>query len=197
MAIRRLSTASIKTGSKSNKMWDQDTQQGAMEFIASYTAITNSNASFSNIPQIYKDLYIVTTTKDSATSGDHVLKIIINGDSGTNYNVTRLFVNGTTSTSDTQNNTTWGGWTAVTNNAAANTGIFSVNKTHILNYSNTSMFKTIIEESAADANGSGFVYHCGTIWKSTAAINNLVIATTNGGMTAGSTVYLYGIRTVA
>jgi hypothetical protein len=195
MAIRRFSTA--EPGVKSNKFWDQDTAQGAMELIGSYVATTNSNASFANIPQIYKDLYIVTTTKDAATTGDHVLKIIINGDSGSNYNVTRLFVNGTSATSDIQNNTTWGGWTAVTNNSTANSNIFSVNKTHILNYSNTSTFKTLIDESAADTNGSGFVYHCGTIWKSTAAINNLVIATTNGGMAAGSTVHLYGIRTVA
>jgi hypothetical protein len=195
MAIRRFSTA--EPGVKSNKFWDQDTAQGAMELIGYYVAATNSNASFTNIPQTYKDLYIVTTTKDAATTGDHVLKILANGDAGANYNVTRLSVNGTASSSDIQNNTTWGGWTAVTNNATANAGIFSVNKTHILNYSNTSMFKTFIDESAADTNGSGFVYHCGTIWKSTAAINNLIIATTNGGMTAGSTVYLYGIRTVA
>ena len=168
---------------------------GAMVPIFSYVATSNSNISFTNVPQIYQDLMVVVSTKDAATSGNNVCLVLLNGDGASNYSMTRLYGDGSSGASDRATSATFGGWTFVPNNSV-NSALFGSSIFHILNYTSSSTFKTILARGAADTNGAGTTSLITSLWRNTAAINGVLVATSNGGMTTGSTVTLYGIRTV-
>ena len=99
MAIRRVSTASIKTGSKSNKFWDQDTAQGALEPIVTVRPAGTSNSiTISNIPQTYQDLYIVVNARAARSASLENINIGIPNQTFI-YSATRLIGNGSTASS--------------------------------------------------------------------------------------------------
>jgi hypothetical protein len=64
---------------------------------------------------------------------------------------------------------------------------------NIQNYSNTTTYKTAINRSNAASQG---VEAMVTMWRSTSAINSIVISTDNGGaiLDTGSTFTLYGVK---
>lgn len=196
MAIRRVSTASIKTGSKSNKFWDQDTAQGALEPIASWVAPgTNTGVDFTNIPQTYTDLMIVQQVRSNRSANTYELFWQrLNGDTGSNYSYTYLNGNGTTGTSSRLSSQT------VTNRfnipaSNATTGVFGTSIIHILNYSNSSNFKTLLCRSSTDLNGSGEINFSVGLWRNTSAITSVNLATETGSnVVAGSIITLYGIK---
>ena len=196
MAIRRLSTASIKTGSKSNKLWDQDTQQGAMVPIASVTITGGSDTSmgFTSIPQIYKDLYCVITSRrtDAVTEGTQFL---YTGYAGTVASTTKLYGDGATITSSrvTAQNA---GFIGAYPGASAAVGIFGTQVLHILDYANTSRFKTFICRSHSDRNGGGQIELSTTLFRDTGALTSFGVSTYNGAVfyAPGSTMTLYGIK---
>jgi hypothetical protein len=195
MAIRRFSTA--EPGVKSNKFWDQDTAQGAIEPIATvtFTGTTNTTFQFTSIPQTYQDLMMVVSARNTTTAIT-VSQIIpqFNNDGTTNYSYTALRGNGSSATSfrNTNANFTYGGSTPSGN---ATAGAFGSIVFHILNYKNTTTFKTLIERSAADLNGSGEVDIAVSTWRSTAAIHTISIGQSYGtAYVPGSTATLYGIK---
>lgn len=69
MAIRSLSTASISTGTKRNKIWDQNASlylPGSYEAIQTISLTSNQqNITFTSIPQTYKHLEIRAVTRDT------------------------------------------------------------------------------------------------------------------------------------
>lgn len=189
MAIRRVSTASIKTGSKSNKFWDQDTAQGALEPIGQVIGNgTSSNMTFSNIPSHYRDLMLtVNATSNSSHSGN----LIFNFASGGTYSATFLRGNGTSVLSSRVTGSGAGPiLTSVTYGSA--TPISSV--FHILNYANTTGFKSYILRNAADANGSGDSQIVLGLWQKTEAINEIILSTGSGSIFWTGMATLYGIR---
>lgn len=196
MAIKRLSTASIQTGSKSNKLWDQDTQQGAIVPIAHHIASgTATGVDFTNIPQIYQDLLIVQNVRSARTgSTTEQFWQRFNGDSGNTYSYTYLVGNGSGTSSSRLTSQT------VTNRfdipaANATTGIFGASTVHILNYASTSCYKTILLKSANDLNGSGNVNLSAGLWRSYGGIVSVNVATENGSnLIGGSTISVYGIK---
>jgi hypothetical protein len=96
MGIRSLKTASIATGVKRSKVWDQSTSIFDSDYfsIASYTISDSTTATFDfqSIPQDYKHLQI-RLFGQGLTSDDSVLKF--NNDSGTSYSWHELRGNGT------------------------------------------------------------------------------------------------------
>jgi hypothetical protein len=197
MAIRRLSTASIKTGSKSNKIWDQDTAQGAMEVISTQSFSAAVVHGYSNIPQHYRDLMVVI---NAIPNNDAQLVL----DSCTNPSASAITFTGSNthmygtgaaaSGSRSSNNV---GFTPLTNGSVAilKGGTTATIIVHMLNYSNTSYQKTIIAKGATDNNGSGMVWQMsGLIGVSTAAIGGFNFSTQNGSNWLVGTSTLYGIR---
>lgn len=140
----------------------------------------------------YTDLVLIgrMTTTHTASSA---LQMTFNGDTASNYSVTRLYGNGTTATSDrfsSQSNIDTG-FMPGTNGTGQGTVIFN-----IMNYANTTTFKTILNrwESQAGASGSQYTTAEVGLYRSTSAITSLSMAFTTGNIATGSTFTLYGIK---
>lgn len=151
------------------------------EPIATGTS-SSTSYTFSSIPSTYTDLVLVVGGNATGTNINYGLRF--NGDSGTNYSVTRLYGSGTSSSSDRLANFT----NTISSNMTdgANTVIHN-----IMNYSNTSTYKTVLVRSNTGAN---IVWANCALWRSTAAINSIEYFTTASGSMSSTTLTLYGIK---
>jgi hypothetical protein len=175
-----------------------NTRFGAMVPLASVTGFSGASAQvvMSNIPQIYQDLMVVYSLRTTWSAFFTSISVILNGDFSTLYSNTEILANGSTTSTGRVSNINYG----VSSNhaavgASAATGIFSAGTLQILDYTNTSKFKTGIFKSAVDGGTSGGVSASIGLYRSTAAINSIMIQT-NGNYVAGSTFTLYGIKAV-
>jgi hypothetical protein len=134
---------------------------------------------FSSIPSTYTDLIIVLAGSYSSQAD---IALRFNGDSGSNYSRTVVYGTGSTAAS-----------TRDTNNTLIAPAYFSTNQSvavmSIMNYANTTTYKTVLSRSNdASANTSAVV----GMWRNTNAINSLTFSYTN--IAAGTTCTLYGIE---
>jgi len=159
------------------------------EPIATQTLVTAAaSVTFSSIPSTYTDLVIVTNFAMSANDR-YAHYVQVNGDTGSNYSRTILYGTGSSAGSARQSNNTsmyFGTWSTdmdTTDRAATN--IF------FNNYSNTTTFKTAIGRySIASVEvGAGV-----GMWRNTAAITSINLATSGDNYIVGSTFTLYGIK---
>jgi hypothetical protein len=127
----------------------------------------------------YTDLVLVANYSKSAGAR---LNLTYNGDTGNNYSYTRMNGNGTAASSD----------------RIANFGIIDAGYTdttratsviQIMNYSNTTTFKTTLVRANSTAEGTGAF---SALWRNTAAITSITLGGLNN-IQAGSTFSLYGI----
>ena len=161
------------------------------EKIATTTVASDTNSvTFSSIPATYTDLVLVMQIKSSSSD---TIRFRFNSDSATNYSTTRLSGTGSSAVSDRESNssvTLGSSYGYPTSTLGATTHILQ-----IFNYSNTTTYKTQITRANSAGNG---VDACVGLWRSTAAINAVSVATSAyGGSTAvqiGSTFTLYGIK---
>lgn len=176
---------------------------GAMTRIQ-YTSLgSNGTIVFSNIPTTFQDLMLVVYARGTNTTNGfgtaNYLGLYLNNDTSTIYSTTSLRGNGTAASSTRftgQVYTTAG----VVPNANATTSIFGAVIYHILNYTNTSTFKTVLARSACDLNGSGQTWLDVNLYRSTNAITQMNIydpAVSGNALLAGSTAALYGVRASA
>jgi len=146
-----------------------------------------SSVTFTGISGAYTDLVVVLNTSTSSNSN---LVFRLNNDSTSIYSNTALNGNGTSATSARNSNTDKGYF----DSDAYSANNFNYNATlHVMNYSNTTTFKTTLSRSNNAATG---VTAGVTLYRSTSAINRLDILTTTGNFQTGSTFSLYGISTV-
>lgn len=157
------------------------------------TGSSTSSVTFSSIPQTYTDLVVVIQARGTFSQNGIDVTFIFNGDNASgNYSATWMNGNGSTATSG-RNSAGIGyfSWIPAGNDTA---GIFSANMHHIMNYSNTTTFKTIINRNSNPTNGAGSSMG---LWRSTAAINSIQLQMSNGSQgfyAVGSTLTLYGIK---
>ncbi len=150
----------------------------ARQVLASAT----SSFTLSSIPSGYTDLIIVANHTSSTGVGWFMQ---FNGDTGTNYSMTYIGGNGSTTESLRASNVTC---TRV-GNAYTTIGNTII---QIMNYANTTTFKTHISRSN---NSSNFVMATVGLWRSTAAITSITLLTnTADTFSVGSTFTLYGIK---
>jgi len=149
--------------------------------IFSTTVSSAGSVTFSSIPQTYTDLVIVVNA--TPVAGDDSFYVQLgNGtiDTGTNYSTTYLYGTGSTALSGREANTN-----------QMQLGRYgtaqSVSIINIMNYSNTTTYKTGISRAN---NPSAIVMSFVSTWRSTAAVNILKL---NGTFAVGTTVSLYGI----
>ena len=167
--------------------------KGAIVPIGSFS-ITQSTTFF-GIPQIYQDLMIVYSTRDTANSTLSTLFHYLNTDGAGNYSFTTLEGNGTTASSARQNNV--GAFVNLTNpSGAAPRGIFGSNVVHILDYRNSSRFKTVLSKTASDITQTGTTRYSAGLWRSTAPVTSVSAHSSTGSFAPGSTVNIYGIRSM-
>jgi hypothetical protein len=152
------------------------------ETIATTTlGSATSNYTFSSIASTYTDLVLI---RAGGISTPDEIGLRFNGDTGSNYSYTSVsgFTGGTGTGRGVNQTMGRGGaaWTA-TNNTIWN----------IMNYSNTTTFKTFLQRYN---DGGDTVGAAVTLWRSTSAINSVQVITLSGAnFTVGTTFTLYGI----
>ena len=167
-------------------------------FIATQTVSGSSTATitFSNIPQNYTDLVLVSNARSSRSGFvSSTLVAAFNGDtSSARYSQTLLYGTGSSASSA---RTTSGNYTGIIVDyvpaASSADGSLGTAVTQIMNYSSNNMYKTWLTKS-----GDGNDHNMGAsveLWQSNNPITSIAISEILGNyITSGSTFTLYGIK---
>jgi hypothetical protein len=142
---------------------------------------------FTSIPSTYTDLIIVASAQRAISGSGGAGTIQVNGDGGSNYSSTLLYNDGATVYSYRWSNQT-------TMNAAFNAAdsSYGVNTIHIMNYANTTTYKTILSRYGWPASNDRVATGV-NLWRSTSAITSITLSAASN-IKAGSTFTLYGIE---
>jgi hypothetical protein len=155
--------------------------------IAPYTASgSQSVISFTSITGTYTDLVLISSAKDATAGNDGNFLVNFNSDTGTNYSWTNLYGTGSVAGSNraaSQN--------AIYAYCAGASASLDAGKFQILNYSNSTTYKTTLGQGYVAA--SAPVNRVG-LWRSTAAITRIDCTSSAGNFGTGSTFTLYGIK---
>lgn len=163
------------------------------EPIATTTLSTaTASVTFSSISGSYTDLVLVLYGNMSASGNSIYMRF--NGDTGSNYSVTYVGAAASgaysaRSTNNSQGAGIGGFYVGYTN------GLYSC-ITHILNYSNSTTYKTLLTRWGDPSTG-GSTEALVNLWRNTAAITSLEVRNSSGGtqnFASGSTFTLYGIK---
>jgi len=152
--------------------------------IATTTLGSAGTVTFSSIPATYTDLIVIVNGK---ATGNGQLSMRING--GTSlYSTTSLTANGSSAGSTRE--------TAATYLQFGYYGYFDASNqamaiAHIMNYANTTTFKTIL---ATERNSATGVDASVGLWRSTSAINSVEVYASGANLAAGTVVSLYGVK---
>jgi hypothetical protein len=157
------------------------------EPIATQTVGTAvATVTFSSIPQTYTDLVLVTIYDLVSGGGSMLLRF--NSDSGANYGFTYLFGNGSVSASGRTTNAT-----GVAAGRAASGGQAG-GHTHIMNYSNTTTYKSALSRSYGTI-APASPWLSVNAWRNTNAITSITCSDeSSGNFAVGSILTLYGIK---
>ncbi len=155
--------------------------------IASVTlSSAQSSVTFSGIPQTYTDLILVVNNiVSSGTGNDTALRF--NDDTSSNYSNTYLLGTGTSALSG-RNPLTY----ADNGYLSANSGNPNTRIIHLMNYTNTTTFKTQLTRASGQNGGQVTAYV--NLWRSTSAITKILVYSADSlNYAAGSTFNLYGV----
>jgi hypothetical protein len=152
-----------------------------------------STITFSSIPATYTHLQIRGISRNTGTNSDGTSYFNFNGDGSSNYTIHYLQANGS-STSATGIANTSGSWFGDTPGTSTSSNIFAESVIDILDYANTNKFKTFRSLTGYDANGSGKVSLYSGLWRSTSAIDSVVLVQNAGNFAQNSQFALYGIK---
>lgn len=157
------------------------------QFLASQTLGSNqATVTFSGISGSYTDLVLIMNVKGSTANFP---QLRFNSDTGSNYSRTVLTGDGSTPSSSKDSNVTAA---YINYNAYTSSSEFNYNSiSHILNYSNTTTYKTQLHRANNAASGTDVVV---TLWRNTNAITSIDCIMNSGNYAIGSTLTLYGIK---
>jgi len=159
------------------------------EPIATTTLGTvTATVTFGSISGSYTDLVLISSVQKNVSGSGTGFSMRFNGDSATNYSNTFLEGSGSSASSYRSSNSVGLQGGALTSNA--NSSQFDVNINNIMNYANSSTYKTVI--SRFNDNEFSYVDAVVSLWRSTAAITSITLYSANS-FAAGSTFTLYGI----
>ena len=194
-----MAVISIKNKTKSGSLLVGNTpfELGDYESIATTTLATaTASITFSSIPATYTHLQIRYLAKTSRAAVNDYAKLEINGDTTTsNYRSHSLNAGGSGVGSETHANVIeLGGFPGNTN-----ASMFGIGVIDILDYANTSKYKTFRGFEGFDQNsastGTAWIGLDSGLWMSTSAINSLVITSgTSSNFVQYSSFALYGIK---
>lgn len=153
------------------------------EPIATTTlSTTATSVTFSSIPGTYTDLVIASAIISNSTSND--TKVQFNNDTNSNYSMTRMYGEASAASDRSTN--------ATSMHLGRNSTTATPNIFHIMNYSNTTTYKTALGRSGF---ATGIVLANVGLWRSTSAITSVTILITGGDtFSANSTFTIYGIK---
>lgn len=145
-----------------------------------------ANITFSSIPATYTNLRIVVVGTSSSNNVNFNMRF--NGDSGTNYSLTSMQSNGSSASSNQSSNVSQ----IFMSYSGYSDTIPEMTTIDIFSYSGSTN-KTCLITGSEDRNGSGSVDRRVGLWRSTSAINSVLLYTQSGNLNAGTTATLYGI----
>ncbi len=155
----------------------------ARQVVPSATA----SVTFSSIPGTYTDLVLIAT--GGTVASGQAIYAQFNSDTATNYSDTVLIGNGSTASST---RATLNGVRVIGRFVGTDGTLNANGVTHIMNYANTTTFKTVINRSNNSNGTSASV----SLWRATpAAINSItLIGDGPSNILANTTFTLYGIK---
>jgi len=160
----------------------------SFESIATATPSGVSTITFSSISGTYKHLQI-RGSAISASSGD-TWYLNFNSDTGNNYTYHRLTGNGAAASANGYNVESGCRLAGLVNGTSATYPTVVISD--IIDYADTSKYKTVRTLSGVDVNGSGGeIDLVSNLWKSTSAITSITIS---GSFNFTGTFALYGIK---
>ena len=149
-----------------------------------------SSVTFSSISGSYTDLVILGMVANQGTAAAAGFTCRFNSDSGSNYSVTYLRGNGSSAASSRLSNQTKGLYAIEVDSTTS----FSALQLNIMNYSNSTTYKTWISRSGMASRGTEAIVG---LWRSTSAITSIELFSTDTGgqnFASGSTFSLFGIK---
>ena len=170
---------------------------GAYDSIATTTVgvLGSASVTFSSIPATYTHLQIRAIGRSNRVATGEFIKLTMNSDTGSNYADHSLnaggggvaFGDAATSAAFIRVNRFAG--------STANANVFGVFVLDLLDYANTSKYKTIRELGGCDNNGDGDIFYNSGLWQSTSAVNSLTFTVGGGTLFSQYTQFaLYGIK---
>ena len=173
------------------------------ESIATATGTgSNTYVEFTSIPSTYTHLQIRITGQPNNTAGGGatLMPMRLNGDTAANYSIHYLVGNGTAASAAggaSTNEILIGYIPQGGGSSGSFQYIFNATVVDILDYQNTSKYKTVRSLSGFDKNGTGFLGLFSGNWRNTNAITSIRIYP-NDGFTlswgVNSQISLYGIK---
>jgi len=149
----------------------------------------STSITFSSIPGTYTDLRLVLVMNGSSATLRP--RFYFNTDTGTNYSYVVIRGNGTAAAAEVSNNDNRILFSGSVLNPS--TTIPSFYTADIFSYSGATN-KTVLCSASLDANGSGGTAQTTGLWRSTAAINQIVITSDAPTYAIGTRATLYGIE---
>ena len=174
------------------------TVSNSYESIATVTvgASSQANIDFTSIPSTYTHLQIRGIVRLAGASSNRFDYMRVgNGsiDTASNYSYHSLYGNGSSALVDAGASTSSMPIGNVTN-AFQSASVFATFVIDILDYANTSKYKTIRSLVGFDNNGSGVVTFSSGNWRSTSAINTIRLFGSGEDTVQYSSFALYGIK---
>lgn len=202
MAIRKFSTASISTGSKSSKFWDQQSYAVGDYDLIDTIAVTSLNVgtvSFANIPQNYMHLQLRASIRtDSNLYNYSSIYLYPNPATTTSYTVHQLYTEGATGPSASGRGAGSDNYYLVQNlsGGLAPTYHFGSALIDIYNYTNTNHYKMMRSVGGYDntSAGDGWLFMNSSIKTDNTNAITQINAACDGNFEIGSIISLYGIR---
>jgi len=157
------------------------------------TTLGSAQASvdFTSIPATYTDLVVIFNGQAAGSLNN--LEMQFNGDTGTNYSDTYLSGNGTSASSGRESATKASILIGNNGNPPASGSSFDIVIVNIMNYANTTTYKTALTRANNAANGVDAIVG---LWRATpAAITSIKIFIKSGNnLNTGTNATLYGIK---
>lgn len=164
----------------------------AYEVIATQTLGTAAaTVTFSSIPATYTDLVLIANSSTTTVGSSEINKMTFNSDTATNYSTTTLGADGSSAASF---RATSQAYIRAGRNTANGDSYFVVNKIQIMNYANSTTYKTAI---AQGMEANVYLENNVGLWRSTSAITSVTLTAGSNNYKIGSTFTLYGIKAAA
>jgi hypothetical protein len=144
---------------------------------------SNTTLSFTSIPATYTDLILILN--GSLNTGNNT-RMRFNNNSGFNYSMTVVTGDGSSASSYRDSSQAAFSYPGYYDTA------MSMNIIHVMNYANTTTYKTFIQRNSKASNQAQAAVG---LWAQTSAINQIDIYTASGATwTTSTNITLYGIK---
>ena len=163
---------------------------GSYESIQTYTVGSGGASSITfNLSGVsgYKHLQLRASL--TPTSADNVV-FQFNGDTSANYSYHYLSGSGANPATAGNGTNVSNGYFGYASSSSYPTAIVA----DILDYVDTSKYKTVRNLLGIDANGSGYIMQSSSLWRSTSAVTSIVLKCDSQSFAQYSSFALYGIK---